>query len=205
MRCYDYRLFVGFDVSGWLYHRTFDHSFEGFGVHLNGRIHEDYHIEFIGGSEKYTLEDPDKYAFSKIQVAGNYFKLGIFDNMLDFRYGFRGIMFYGMRYGYANYRLKKSSLGGFHEPYWTGDKVQQFSNSETSLEASHFLEVFLGTRVELLWGLSASFQIRASTLLSDRDALKVLYIPGYGENRNPITLGLYYVLSYAVPLYTPCP
>lgn len=201
MQTYRYGIQLGVDVSGYLYKGIYDKNFEGVGFYLNARIYRDYFFDVIFGKEQYEIKDVDRYPFFRSKTSGEYLKVGFSENILDFDLGIHGTMFYGLRYGYARYTQTLVSQGGYYTKYWDDLFGTILSKQTDSYLETHILEASFGTQVDLIYGLNVSFQVRGSAILSESNAFKILEVPGHGENRNLVSLGFYYIISYEIPMF----
>lgn len=144
------------------------------------------------GWEKFKM----KHDFVDYQSAGSYFRMGVDYNLLQTDAADQRDIFYaGLRYafGLANQQVNSYSFDG----YW-GNTEGAFAKQNYT---SHWVELVLGLKGELLKNFYMGWSIRAKFMLAQTsfDIPPVYFTPGYGKSESGVALDVSYSVYYTIP------
>lgn len=188
---------IGIDAFS-LSRNVWDKNYKGIDVSTDYLYKKDhYAVVEAGFVDKYTRED--RMDFSTM---GSYLRLGIDKNLHQNWQGISNMIFVGGRYGFSLFKQKLISydlttIGGIFEE----EKVI-VNRTYNDLQA-HWLELVLGTKVEVLSGLYLGFNFRTHLLLynSKLEQFENLYMPGYGKKYSgSVGASFNYTISYSLPM-----
>lgn len=136
------------------------------------------------------------------QSSGNYMRLGLNYNMLNYRQRFdRNIFYIGFRIGVSKF--------SYQAPYIA--ITNSWGTYESSMEKSsaklEWFEGVMGLKGEILPNiyLSYTFRVKHQISHSNFDNFVPYWIPGYGKGALSRVMGMSYSISYAIPIKNPKP
>ncbi len=136
------------------------------------------------------------------QSEGNYFRIGLDYNILNYRQRFdRNLFFVGARYGSTTFSQQISNVILTNE--W-GSVALDFAPENLS---AHWVEAVIGLRGEIFKNFYMGYTIRIKQMISHTQYGDFVpnWIPGYGKGSRIRTLGMSYSLFYAIPIKNPKP
>lgn len=144
------------------------------------------------GWEKFKLDQ----TYVNYQSSGSYLRLGIDYNLLQTESADeKDIFFAGLRYafGLANQQVNNY----FFDGYWA-DAQGSFAKQNYS---SHWIEVVLGLKGELLKNFYMGWSIRAKFLVAQKsfDIPPVYFTPGFGKSESGAAFDFTYSIYYTIP------
>ena len=144
------------------------------------------------GWEKFKLA----HDYVDYQSSGSYIRMGVDYNLLSTESKDEKDIFYaGIRYAFGLSNQKVNSY--YFDGYWS-DTSGSFPKQNFS---SHWLEVVLGLKGELLKNFYMGWSIRAKFLLAQTsfDIPPVYVTPGLGKSEGGVALDFTYSLYYTIP------
>lgn len=148
----------------------------------------------IGTQTKF--EDDNSFEYN---TTGNYFKIGVDRNFMNFENSTRDIFSVGVRYGIGFIDHSMNDITVF-DSYWGEVNWKDQSENFTA----HWTEVVVGMKTPIFKNISMGWDIRAKLLIvqgnnfSDRP-----YIPGFGQpsdGKNVRTsMSFHYYIAYQIP------
>lgn len=111
----------------------------------------------------------------------------------------RHIVYGGIRYGFAHLSYEAPSYT-IYNGYW-GEKTTG-SFPQTSIN-THWVELILGMKVEVLTNLFLGWNIREKLLITNvkNSDFPPIVIPGYGNASKKASFDVQYTISYCLPLW----
>ncbi len=144
------------------------------------------------GWEQFKME----HDFVDYEAAGSYMRIGVDYNLLQTTSPEERDMFYaGLRYAFG---LGSQQVNSYYfDGYW-GDTTGSFDKQNFS---THWLEVVLGVKGELLKNFYMGWSIRAKFMLAqkDFDLPPVYFASGFGKSESGVVLDFTYSIFYNIP------
>ena len=197
-----YGLRIGADISKPI-HSILDKKYQGLELVADYRWNYRYYLAGEIGKER--KENQTNYF--DYTTNGQYIKLGIDYNSYDNWYGMENMIYFGGRYGFSifNQEVSHYTLHTLHN-YWEESLIGTKSDILTTYKGrtAHWLEAFLGIKVELFKHFYAGASIRFSFLLfQKKNDFPNFWIPGIQRVWEGSNFGINYnyTLSYLIPLY----
>ncbi len=127
---------------------------------------------------------------------GEFLRVGVNRNLMKYyNHKDRDIFYVGLRLSGSSYNMTYSSII-VPDAYWGGNK-------ELSTPLQYYWgfwsEAVLGMRIETAKNLFLGWDVRGAFKLydSNQSTFKTLFIPGYGNPQNPMSVWLNYSIGYA--------
>jgi len=144
------------------------------------------------GWEKFKLE----HDFVNYESSGAFLRIGVDYNLLEAESTDEKDIFYaGIRYaaGLANQKVNAYYFDG----YW-GDTTGSFPKQNFN---SHWLEVILGLKGEILKNFYMGWSVRAKFMVAHTnfEIPPIYFTPGFGKTENGVALDFSYSLYYTLP------
>ena len=197
-----YGLRVGADLSK-LVRPFFDKNYYGLELVGDYRLTTNYYFAAELGMEKRTKNE-DFFTYS---TEGQFLRAGFDYNTYGNWYGMENMIYFGGRYGFSifNQEVSHYTLHTLHN-YWEESLIGTKSDILTTYKGrtAHWLEAFLGIKVELFKHFYAGASIRFSFLLfQKKNDFPNFWIPGIQRVWEGSNFGINYnyTLSYMIPLY----
>lgn len=144
------------------------------------------------GWEKFKMQ----HDWVDYQSSGSYLRLGIDYNLLQTASPDERDLFYaGLRYGFG---LASQQVNSYRfDGYWSNTQGSFPKQNYTS----HWIEVVLGLKGELLKNLYMGWSVRAKFLVAQNsfDIPPVYFTPGYGKSESGVALDFTYSVYYTIP------
>ncbi len=160
--------------------RAFGNHYGLIGFSAGVNLHNRYRpiIDVGIGDANFT---PDGGNFSYKSKMAPYFKIGADYNFL-YNSNPAYEVYAGVRFGFTPFKYEITDIT-LRDPYW--GETSHFDIPWQSVTASYF-ELLIGVKVKLWGQLSAGWQVKYHSLMSDGKAAngKPWYIPGYGTSRS---------------------
>lgn len=194
-RLYDMR--VGIDVLPFVL-PFFGSTLRGWQAHLDARLYTDYYIDIIAGYNSFTFEG----FRAKYTASGYFVRIGVNKNILHTAFiGEKNdMMYYALRYGLASVGQEIPSYIVKGSEYWQQDEGVERSRSQSPV-FSHWIEVGLGVRTEIHKRIFLTVGMNLNLLLAggENQGIENVYVPGFGDQKNALTFGFHYTVSYWLP------
>lgn len=149
-----------------------------------------------GGMHSMT-DNKETYNYSS---KGNYLRLGLNYNMLNYRQRFdRNIFFIGFRYGVSAFSHEATSVTIINE--WG-----EYNTSIDSRDLNYqWAEGVIGLKGEILKNLYLGYTFRFKQKIKSTDFKDFTpqWVPGFGKGIKSTTMGMSYSISYAIPIKNP--
>lgn len=178
----------------------FDENYRGIELVGDFRLTRKIFLAAELGNEDKTV-DGDKINFT---TRGSYIRLGADYNMYENWLDMENLIYVGMRYGFSTFSQEINSYEVYTPFPYFGEAPTIISGKNYEGLSSHWLEVVLGVKAELISNLYAGFSVRFNYLLINNppDDFDNLYIPGYNRTyEGNFGFGFNYTLSYFLPIY----
>jgi len=188
---------IGFDLSRIALPVIHDFGLSGFEMAMDGELKYKFFPTLEVGYNK--VKDYNELHY--YELSGNYFRLGLNYNMLNYKQRFdKNIFFVGARYG--NSRFYHQASYNFSNIWGDTD----LSMPKTQLSANWF-EGVMGMRGEVLKNFYIGYTIRVKSMIAhtDYENYTPFWVPGYGKATKSITVGMSYSVFYAIPIKDPKP
>lgn len=133
---------------------------------------------------------------------GNYIRIGLNYNMLNYRQRFdRNIFFIGFRYAYSAYNYQAPNIT--IENAW-GLYQNSFEAINSDLQ---WFEAVVGMRGEIFKNIYLGYTLRVKQKIQKNpfDQFAPYWIPGFGKEAQTRVMGMSYSISYAIPIKNPKP
>ncbi|RKD91533.1 DUF6048 family protein [Mangrovibacterium diazotrophicum] len=144
------------------------------------------------GWEKFKMN----HAYVDYESAGSYTRIGIDYNLLTTESADeRDIFYVGLRYGFGAASQTVNSYS--FDDYW-GDTSGSFPKQNFT---SHWMEVVLGLKGEILKNFYMGWSVRAKFMLAqkDFDIPPIYFTSGFGKSEGGVTLDFTYSVYYTLP------
>ncbi|MCK9207209.1 MAG: DUF6048 family protein [Salinivirgaceae bacterium] len=188
----------GVDVSRLGLNVMSDYNHSGFEMSLDAEVKYRYFPTLEAGYNKLSHQTES----INYQSDGNYFRLGLDYNILNYRQRFdRNLFFVGARYGFTAFSQQTSDV--FLTNEW-GTVELDFAPEDLS---AHWVEAVIGLRGEIFKNFYMGYTIRVKQLLTHTEYgdIAPYWIPGFGKGSRVRTMGMSYSLFYAIPIKNPKP
>lgn len=199
-----YGLRVGVDLSKPI-RAALDENYKGLELVGDFRISQKWYIAGELGTEELT-RDEDNFTFT---TSGSYLKVGADWNSYENWFGMENMITVGLRAGAATFSQSLDAYRIYiNNQYW-GESNEGFTGSRLLGEydglSAQWLEVVLGTKVELFNNLFLGASFRINFLVNDTEAEQIqnLFIPGFNKvtDGSNFGIGYNYTISYLIPIF----
>jgi hypothetical protein len=179
----------------------FDEDFQGLEIVGDLKVGKRLYVASEIGSEKRTIQS-EQLNFT---TSGSYIKLGIDYNMYNNWVGLNNDIFIGLRLARSihSHTLNNYLVYITHHYWDTPTTTSGFANGEYETLNTSWLEVVIGTKVEITPKLYLGISLRMNRILTDEqpDNFGNLYVPGYNAvtDDNKFGASFNYTLTYSLP------
>lgn len=148
----------------------------------------------LGTQTKFNNDNSFDY-----NTKGNYFKIGVDRNFMNFENSVKDIFSVGLRYGigFMNHSIDNVSI---FDSYWGNVNIPSKNENFTA----HWTEVVVGMKTPIFKNISMGWDIRAKLLIIQNNTFSTRpYIPGFGQpsdGKNVRTsMSFHYYIAYQIP------
>jgi hypothetical protein len=204
----EYGLRVGLDLSRPA-RSLYEEGYTGLEIVADYRLKEKLFVAVeLGNEERTDTEGIGSTALFNYTTSGSYIKLGADYNTYKNWYGEQNFITIGGRYAFSSFSQTLNNFRIFDSSrFFTDDFPETVTASEEfdGLTAS-WLELVLGTKIELFNNIYAGISVRLAFLITGRDGderFPNLWIPGFNKvtDGSSFGIGYNYSISYFIPLY----
>lgn len=192
-----YGLRIGTDVIK-ASRNVWDKDYKGFEFNADYRYNKNWYIAAEAGYEnKYKADD--QLAFT---TSGAFLKIGVDKNMHQNWLNMNNLIYVGARYGLS---LHSQNLHAYRVNTGSSyfDEEMQYPELKSTGLMAHWLELVIGTKVEIASNLFLGMNVRLKALAyqTQPEGFENLYFPGYGQKYSGnIGVGFGYTVSYLLPM-----
>lgn len=165
------------------------------------RVYNNFYAAIEIGNESKTKQ----YEEVNITAKGSYFKLGFDLNMYENWEGMNNQVYLGLRYARSVHQQQLNAYTILdRDPYWPRTEVvNNFATGNREGLNASWVEVMVGTKVQVLKNVYLGFSARMHVLISDKipENFDNIYIPGFNKKTtdNKFGASFNYSLTYSIP------
>ena len=194
-----YGVRVGIDVLK-LANVFVDKNYKGIEFLGDYRLTKHYYLAAELGNETKTTQD-DHLDFT---TRGTFLKAGFDYNMYENWTGMRNLVTLGLRYGASTFSQTLNSYRVYYQDQYFAPQPTFVPGLKFDGLSAQWVEVVLGTKVEVFNNIFLGFSVRLNKLVSNKkpDNFDNLFIPGFNRTYNgDFGAGFNYTVSYFIPIY----
>jgi hypothetical protein len=198
-----YGLRIGADLSR-LAQSFYKEGYTGLELVGDYRLTQKIYLATELGNEKNTRQE-DLYNYTS---SGSYLKLGADYNTYQNWLGMQNSIFLGGRLAFSTFSQTLNNYNIYDSNrYWSpsGFTVGSNPNREFGGLSASWLEVLLGTKVELFANIYLGASVRLGYLITNKGSVEFpnLWVPGFNRITDGSNFGASYnySISYLIPLY----
>ena len=178
----------------------FDKNYKGLEFSGDYRLTKRYYLAAELGNETKTTKDEHLDFTTK----GTFLKAGFDYNLYENWTGMRNLVTIGLRYGASTFSQTLNSYRIYNSDQYFGISQSIETGQKFDGLSAQWVELVLGTKVEVFNNIFVGFSIRGNKILSNSkpENFDNLYIPGFNRTYNgDFGVGFNYTISYFFPIY----
>lgn len=183
----------GVDLSRFVVGSLNNYQYKAFELSIDTEVKYKYFPILEAGYTK--INDVTK--LHNYSLSGNYYRLGLDYNMIEYRHRLdRNMFFVGARYSIAMFGHKADSI--LLENPW-GQYNYSVDNNNL---LTHWVEGVIGLRGEVFTNffMGVTIRVKYITYKTDFSGINPQIIPGFGRGNKNSAIGLSYSVYYAIPI-----